>query len=345
MKISAAAADSFVRTPSASCVLVYGPDAGLVAERARALRHGVLGADGSDPFRYAELTAAAAASDPASLVDEAAAIAFGGGRRVVRLPAAADGHADAFAALLRARENREPAMESLVVAEAGELGARSPLRRVFEDSKAGAAVPCYPEEGRAAAAFAARTLGELGHEVDPAAAEWIARSVGGDRAVLRGELGKLSLFAGSGARVTAAAAEACLGDSATVGLDDAALAAARGDLAALDRALGRCFLAGQTPVGVLRGLSRTLQRVHLAAGLVADGKPAGAALKSLRPPVFWKQEESYVAALRLWSARGLACAIELLAEAELACKQAQTPDQAVAWRAALQVATAARRRA
>ena len=345
MKVSASAAEAFVRAPSASCALVYGPDSGLVDERARALRQGVLGADGTDPFRFAELDGAQVAADPALLMDEAAALSLGGGRRFVRVAGATDAGARAFAALLRAREGGDHAAESLVVAEAGELSARSALRRAFEDSRAGAAVPCYAEEGPAVAAYAARVLGETGHEVAPDAAEWIARSLGGDRAVLREELHKLSVYAGAGARITVEDAEACLGDSADARLDDAALAAVCGDLAALDRALGRCFLAGQTPVGVLRGLGRTVQRLHLAAGLVAAGRPAAAAMKALRPPVFWKQEEAYAAALRLWSAPGLARAIQLLDEAELACKRTHSPDQAVAWRAALRVATAARRRA
>ena len=43
-----------------------------------------------DPFRVAELTAAALAADPARLADEAAQISLMGGRRVVRVREAGD---------------------------------------------------------------------------------------------------------------------------------------------------------------------------------------------------------------------------------------------------------------
>lgn len=343
MKIAARAADGFVKNPTVSCVLVYGPDQGLVAERSRTLRAAVLGGDAPDPFRYAEPDAAAIADDPSVLGDEAAALSLTGGRRVVRVAAATDGLAGAFAAVLDAREGSDPGEESLVIAEGGEFGPRSAMRQLFEGSDAGAALACYADDAGQIAALAERVLTGLGHRIEPAAADWIARSLGGDRAILRGEMEKLSLYVGAGAPVTVAEVEACLGDSAKVDLDVAALAAVTGDRAALDLVLGRCFLAGQSPVAVLRALGRTVGRLHLAAGLVNQGKSADAALKSLKPPVFWKSLPQYQAALRGWSFDGLGRALELIAEAEFDCKSTGVPDQAVAWRAALRIAATAGR--
>ena len=345
MKIKPGVADAYARNPGASCVLVYGPDLGLVAERGRALRESVLGSGPPDPFRYAEPAARDVAADTASLVDEAAALSLAGGRRVVRIAATGDATAEAFNALLQAREGRDAAPESLVIAEAGDLGPRSALRRLFEQADHAAAVPCYVDEGDSLVAFAHGVLRGLGHEVDRAALQWIASALGGDRAVLRGELEKLSVYAGDGARITTADAEACLGDSAAVSLDAAALAAAAGNLATLDRALGRCFSGGQGAVAVLRALNRTLTRIQLATGMVEAGKTADAALKSLRPPVYWKEKEVYLEAVTRWSSAKLARAIEILGAAELDCKRTGVPDQAVAWLAALRIAGAARRKA
>ena len=100
MKIKAADADRFAHAPTASCVLVYGPDQGLVGERAQAMMDGVLGPD-PDPFRLAEPTAAALAADPALLMDEACAMSLTGGRRVVRVQRAGDGLASAFDSVLK----------------------------------------------------------------------------------------------------------------------------------------------------------------------------------------------------------------------------------------------------
>ena len=345
MKIQARTADAFARAPTVSCVLVYGPDAGLVAERGRTLRESVLGPGPPDPFRYAEPAPASIETGAGALVDEASALSLAGGRRVVRVVSAGDALAGAFAALLEARAGGDAAAHSLVIAEAGNLGPRSRLRQLFEASQVAAALPCYVDDADRLAGFAASVLRDLGHGAEPAVLDWIAAALGGDRAVLRRELEKLSLYAGPGATIRAADAMACLGDSADVGLAEAASAAAQGDVAGLDCALGRCTLAGHAPVAILRALGRHLGRVHLAVGVVAGGGSEKSALAALRPPVFFKEEPGFRLAMGLWSPGGLERALEILNEAEEACKRVDVPDQAVAWRAALRIAHAAQRSA
>jgi len=343
MKIDARAADEFARNPTVSCILVYGPDQGLVAERSRTLRAAVLGSSTPDPFRYAEPPAAEIADDPALLADEAAALSFTGGRRVIRVADASDRLTNAFATVLRSREESDPNTHSLVIAESTDLGPRSALRQLFVSSDTGAALACYADNATQVGAFAKKVLTELGHQIQPAATDWLARSLGGDRAILRNELEKLSLYVGEGAPITAAEVEFCLGDSARVDVEDAVLAAMVGDRANLDRILGRCFLAGQSPVSVLRGLGRALGRLHLAAAHIAQGEPVDTALKSLKPPVFWKSLPQYRKALRNWSVESLSRALYLVTAAERDCKSTGAPGEAIAWRTALQISTAAGR--
>ena len=91
VKLAAARVAAFLRRPDPEirAVLFYGPDAGLVRERADAVARTVC-PDLRDPFRVAELTAAALAADPARLADEAAQISLMGGSRVVRVREAGD---------------------------------------------------------------------------------------------------------------------------------------------------------------------------------------------------------------------------------------------------------------
>ena len=90
-------ADRFVTSPpkGLTVALVYGPDAGLVQERAETLLKSVV-ADLTDPFNVADLSEASVLADPARLADEAAAISMMGGRRVVRVRGAGNDLADLF---------------------------------------------------------------------------------------------------------------------------------------------------------------------------------------------------------------------------------------------------------
>src|SRR5690242_18090661 len=140
MKVAAGQVDGFLRRPDAQirAVLLFGPDAGLVRERADLLARSVC-PDLKDPFRVAEVTGAAAASDPARLADEMASISLMGGRRVIRLREAMDG-------AVRAVENALAAPgDALLVAEAGELPGRSALRKLFENGPEAAAIGCYAD--------------------------------------------------------------------------------------------------------------------------------------------------------------------------------------------------------
>src|SRR3979409_2156003 len=78
--------DAFLSKPDPGrpIILLYGPDAGLVRERADALvASGV--DDGSDPFSLVRLDGDELAAEPSRLVEEAMTIPMLGGRRALRV--------------------------------------------------------------------------------------------------------------------------------------------------------------------------------------------------------------------------------------------------------------------
>src|SRR5438552_10206443 len=101
MKLPGARIGAFLQRPDREirAVLFYGPDAGLVSERADAIARTVC-PDLQDPFRVADLNGSAVAADPARLGDEVAQMSLIGGRRVVRVRDAGDRLARLFADFL-----------------------------------------------------------------------------------------------------------------------------------------------------------------------------------------------------------------------------------------------------
>jgi len=72
---------------------------------------------------------------------------------------------------------------------------------------------------------------------------------------------------------------------------------------------------------VIRALLRHLQRLHLLASWVAAGASTEEAMRSARPPIFFKEQDSYRRQLRRWSEGRLRDALDLVAEAEFRMKQ------------------------
>jgi DNA polymerase-3 subunit delta len=343
MKISGQTIERFLAAPDPAVrvVLVYGPDTGLVQERTVQLVRGAAG-DAADPFRVTELTAEVLQQDPARLADEAAALSLTGGRRAVRLRGAGDGLTGLLDDFLKALPG-----EALVVMEAGDLPPRSRLRRLLEGAKAGAALPCYRDEGRALAALIDEVLAKAGLRATADARAYLTGNLGGDRQLTRRELEKLIDYMGPGEpgrEVGLADARACVGDSAALSLDDVAYAVAGGDLAGFERALARCLQEGASWVAPLRATARHLERLHSVAGAMASGSDAEAAMKRLRPPVFWKAQARFRGQAEAWSPAALAAAMARLLEAERRGKRGTAPPETLAARALFTVASEAQRR-
>lgn len=335
MKIKPAQAEAFAAKPDpgAKAVLVFGPDRGLVRERVGKLIRSVV-PDPEDPFRVAELTGDQAKADPAAVADEAAAMAFGGGRRVVVVRGCTDDALPALDNWLNAAQG-----DALVVAEAGDLEARSKLRQRFEKADAAAALACYRDDQKDLSGLIRDHLKGRGLEVDRDALDYLAGQLGDDRAVTRSELDKLALYAGAesaggGGRVRLADAQACVGDSAALSLEDVALAAGDGDLAGLERAFGRAIAEGANPVQPLRAAANHFKRLHQVAG-AGDVEQA---VQRLRPPVFWKIKPRVVAQARAWRPAEIGRALEALLEAEARCKTTGVPAETISARALMGIA-------
>lgn len=339
MKIASGRANAFIQRPdpAVQIVLIFGPDGGLVRERAKAVAATVV-EDLSDPFRVTELNASALRADGALLRDETQAMAFGGGRRVVMVRDANDVIADVITDFID-----NPAGDALVVIEAGELPTRSKLRKHAEAAPNAAAIACYSDDNRALSQVIDETLAAHGLRVSPDARAFLAGTLGSDRMVSRAELEKLALYKGDGGgEITLEDAMACAGDTGAMSIDAVVMSAAGGDQRTLDGALERAYTEGLAPVAILRLLSRHLQRVQLAQAHMGRGQTPDQAMKSLRPPVIFTQADGFRSQLRQWSRTNLAQAMEIVTDAEMDCKTTGMPAEAVCGRALMRVAQAAR---
>src|SRR5690349_9741060 len=128
--------DSFLARPDAGrpIILLYGPDAGLVRERADALIASAVD-DPNDPFSLVKLDGDELSAEPSRLVDEAMTVPLFGGRRAIRIRAGSRSFASGVDTLseMQVRDCR-------VVIEAGELRPESPLRKACEKAKAAVAI-------------------------------------------------------------------------------------------------------------------------------------------------------------------------------------------------------------
>lgn len=336
MKVAPRDVSRFLADPPADlrACLIYGADAGQVRELATGLAKSVA-PDLDDPFRVVAIDAATLSGDPARLADEAAAIAFGGGRRVIRLRGLAGDHARLIADVVKA-----PVGDALIVAEAGALRRDAALVKLFEGAATAAALACYGDEGRALGSLLDEALkaGDVALTADARA--YVLARLGVDRAATRMEIEKLVLYAGAGGRLDLDDVVEAVGDAGAAGVDDLVYAAAGGDLTGCHRALDRLIAAGAQPIQIQRALMNHLVRLR---AVVAKGETAGLepALAGLRPPIFFKRKAAFEAQARRWSRQRLSLAIDRMIQAEIDLKRTGAQETLALWRACFDVARAA----
>jgi DNA polymerase-3 subunit delta len=327
--------EAFVRRPDprTPLVLVYGPDAGLASERARAIaRAGV--DDPDDPFQLVKVEGDDIASDPMRLADEANTIGLFGGRRAVLVRAGSRNLVPLVEPLFAT-----PPQDAIVVIEAGDLGPKAPLRAAFEKVASAVAIPCYLADERDLPALIETELKGLGLGVSRDARDAMAAHLGSDRLLSRREIEKVALFARGAATVEIAHVEAVMADASALALDQVIDAVFSGDAASLDRGLERLFAEGEDPGMVIGAALR--QAIGLHKARVASGSP-DELMRGLR--IFGpRRQDAFRRHMRIWTPAGLESVLATLRDAQLAIRRQARLGPSLASRALLTIALAARR--
>jgi DNA polymerase-3 subunit delta len=338
MIVAARDADRFAAQPPKGlrAALVFGPDAGLVQERAEKLLKSVV-PDLGDAFSVADLGESTLLADPARLADEAAAISMMGGRRVVRVRGASNDLAD-----LCGRFLDNPPGDALVVVEAGDLAKSAALRKLFEADDKAAAIACYADTARNLEDVVRDGLRAEGLSIAPEALAEAVSRLGSDRGVTRRELEKLALYARGQKSVSLDDVRAVMGDEAEARAEEACDAAGSGDFARLDLALERLWVADLSAVAVARSAMGHFQRLLQVSELTSRGEPLDGALKRLRPPLHFLRADSFKAQLRRWPQERIGEALDMLLDAETLAKTTAVPAEAAVGRALMNIAAMAK---
>lgn len=329
--------------PDKKAVLLYGPDAGLVRERAETLALQIV-SDFKDPFNYIELSDGDLRDEPGRLADEISALSFAGGERVIRLRTTGEANTKAATTLVEGLDSGHVKANGLVIIEGGDLNPRSGLRKLFEKAKSAVALPCYADAPADVREMARDAAKEEALRFDEDALDLLVSVLGDDHGISRAEINKVILYKGpkdvreGSGTITVEDIKASLVDGNGAALDDAMAAAASGSPATLSKALYRAQAAGGSPIGLLRALQRQFTRLKTARAHMSNGDSAASAMKKLRPPVFFAEQRRFENQLHKWPEARLDLAIRMLIDAELDAKTTGAPQREIVERTALRLA-------
>lgn len=332
-------ADAFVARPDPAkpVVLVFGPDAGLVRERAEAVLRASVD-DMRDPFALVRLDGDALAGDPMRLIDEASTVPLLGGRRAISVRAGARNIVPAVEPLFAA-----PLRDCRVVIEAGDLKRNAPLRALCERARNAAAIVCYADTDRELERLVDQEMRAAELTIAPDARAALVPLLGGDRRASLSEIRKLALYARGSGRVGLADVLAVTADASALALDDAVDAAFAGRTAEADTHFSKARAAGTAPGTIVSAALRQVAQLHRARAAMDGGNSLDGALEGIRPGIHFRRKPLVEAALKAWTSPRLERAMANLASVVLETRKQPALADALARQSLLSIAQQARK--
>ena len=332
--------DAFLARPDPGrpIILLYGPDAGLVRERADALIASAID-DPNDPFSLVKLDGDELSAEPSRLVDEAMTVPLFGGRRAIRIRAGSRSFAAGVDTL-----TEMSVKDCRIVIEAGELRPDSPLRKSCERARTAVAIGCYPDTERDLAKLMEDELRMANLRIAQDARDALMSFLGGDRQASRNELRKLTLYAHGKGEIRLDDVMAVVADASELKLDPIVDGAFAGKPDVVESEFAKAMVAGTYPGVIISAAQRQAAWLHKSALAVAEGTPIPAVLEGGFPRLHFSRKAAVEVALRNFSAGRLTGIIEQLATAALDTRKQPALAAAIAQRALMSIAANAKRR-
>lgn len=307
--------------------VIYGPDRGLVSERAGQIA-AKTGVDLGDPFSLLKLDVGDLQNDAGRLLDEVNSIGLFGGERLVWIRGAANEKALVDSLQVIATN---PPDTSFVIVEAGDLKKGSGLRKVAESSRSVACIPCYADDQRALNALIDTELANEDLRITPAARQLLLELLGGDRIASRNEVRKLALYCRGMGTVGEDHVTDIIGDASAVSADDAVDAILKGDSEAFLHAMQK-IAHSKTPMFlVLQGCLRQFQLLDTMRAEIDEKRvQATQVMQTHGRHLHFRRKPIIEQALRTWTAASIAREMNRLQSAIFQTRQRASLEDAIA---------------
>ena len=343
VEIKTAQIQRFLSHPDASArmFLLAGRDRGRVKEASKAIQGHWLGAD-ADPLGVQVFHASEWRANPSLVLEALLSPSLLGGQRVIRV-------VDADKAMTKTMEQwlevcaQSP--DAIVILEADDLAKSDSLRKLANSEQKSAGLFFYADESRDVSALIREVLTD-GHglRVSRDASDLLQQSLGGDRAISRGELEKLALYVGDEPEVTLDHVQAVVSDASGLEFEALIHATSLGDFKTIDSEYHRLIEAGENPNTILALIRNHFAKLYELRVLMDGGLNFGNAASQMRPPLFWKSKPKFESAMGRWTEAKLHVARSRLLDVFVDIRTTGRPENETAERVLFALASLGRSR-
>ena len=210
---------------------------------------------------------------------------------------------------------------SVLIIKADNLTKSSKIRKFFESHKSCFSLACYDDDAKALMQHIENFISKNNLNIDRDIKNYLMQNLSNDRMINSNELEKINLFIGNtDKKLSLDDAKFLLNDSSSQNLNKMNEAVMYGNTSKSSKIISRLLSEGTNPISLVRSLMNYIIRIQKTKIEMKKGNNFENAVRDLKPPLFWKDKESFQRHCLKWPIQGIEYNLNKLLEAEIICK-------------------------
>lgn len=311
-------------------LLLYGPNEGLIRDNCIKVKK-LFNKAGAEMVNF---VGKSISEEPENLIDEIKTISMFSEQKIITIENPIDKNIELFEdAFTSLPENL------LIIVVAGNLSKNSKIRKFFEGSKILLACAHYEDDLKSKSQQIQDLEKNINKVLNKDIKTYLSQNLSSDRMISFNEIDKLTLLYSSNNRTPELSdIKLIFNDNSETGLNKISQNVLSGQTNKLVINLNRLFSEGVSPVAVIRNMLNYVERIQKTQITLKRTNNFEEAIKTLKPPVFWKDKDIFQLHCKKWPIRDTINNFNILVNAELSCKSNYSLTNLLCERALIKIA-------
>ncbi len=298
---------------SFSSILIYGPDQGLVKERAKTAIESI-----SNKFENSVNISNLSIDDIKDsnnlLIDSVLQANLLAKKNIVRIKMANDSLTNILKSFL---ESTKPNQGGFVLLESQNLNPNSSLRKLFENDKSSPIISCYQDTKDTIINTINSTTKELSINMDKQSMDYLSTRLGNDREITKQEINKLALYTNfSKEPITFDKVLECIGDHSINNINKLCDQIGNLDILNAISTLETLLSEGGREITIIRSMLLHFQKLLYIK--LSDNQAKE--IQNLKPPIHFLRLNNFKKQLEHWNVENIISALNLINNLEIKSK-------------------------
>jgi DNA polymerase-3 subunit delta len=293
-------------------LLLYGSNEGLIRENYNKLKNIFNQAS----YEEISVIGKSISEQPEILIDEIKTVSMFNDHKIITIDQPIDKNVEIFEEAFAMLPSN-----TLIIVLASNLKKTSKIRKFFENSKNLFACANYEDDLRSNSQQIQTLEKYIGKTLNKDIKNYLNQNLSSDRMISNHEVDKIILLYYENNTIPELEEiKLIFNDNSDLGLSKISQLAFSGKPNKVSINLNRIFAEGVNPIAVVRTMLNYVQRIQVTQIALRKTNDFESAIKSLKPPVFWKDKDNFKLHCKKWPINETILNFNLLVNTELSCK-------------------------